>query len=518
MVMPAYVSAEKLKSVFFNIHAVFLFGLALRLLMFSGFVMGDDGSYADLVYEILQGSYPPLQGPDVNLFSFRPLFLLPVAASMKLLGWSEFSFVFPIFLSSVLTIYIVYFIGLHLFDKPTGLVAAFLFTVFPLNVVHASTMTNDIMVAFLIALSTLLFIKALQADSKKTATFFFTFAGLVLGLGTGIKINSQAALGIYAVYLAICFLQGKRVPKKALWLLAAWALVQAAFCFVYYLQTGNPIAHITSELTFRQEHAERTQPNTWEHIRWLLLIYPRHMLCLLKEGFRGYSFLSYGYFYWVLPFALLYSAVTKDKRVAFPLVWLVFLFLFTEFAFVNLWPYRPIVRLPRGLEIITVPTVILIGRALVSVSRRNNQLKYASTAVVIFLALTSLYHAGKKAWYYHDVTSDARKAFAIIQERPHATIITDSEMQYILRFYSKYKENKRILGFYDPDVKYTKGSLVIWGGGRPMMPFLFYKKRVINEIPPNWKKIAEIEGKKYPWRLTNLVVYEVGDDAAIKDP
>lgn len=509
--MRSHFFSEKLKIIFFNIHAIFLLGIALRLVMFAGFVLGDDPSYADLVHEILQGHYPPLSGPEVNLFSFRPLFLLPVAASMKLFGWSEFSFVLPVLLCSVLSIYVVYGIGLRLWDKSTGLLAALLYTFFPLNLVHATTMTNDIMIAFLIALSSLLFIMGLQAASKNAA-LFFALAGVALGLGTGVKINSQAALGIYAVYLAVCFFRHEQVPKSALWLFVTWVLVQAAFCIVYYSQTGNPLSHITSELAFRQQHAEHAQPKTWEHIRWLLLIYPRHMFCLLKEGFPGYNFLSYGYFYWVLPFALLYSAVTRDKRIVFPVIWFIFLFLFIEFAFVNLWPYRPIVRLPRGLEIITVPTVLLIGSSIVAAYRKNRLLRWLSVITVIFLTTTSLYHAGKKAWYYRDATTDARMAFAIIQERPESTVITDGEMQYVLRFYSKYRNNERIKAFTDSDAKYPKGSFVIWGGGRTMMPLMFVRKRLPKEIPQHWKKVAEIEGKKRPWRVTNLVIYEVGDE------
>lgn len=504
---------KKMKKYFVNIYGVFAFAVILRLAMFGGFVMGDDASYADLVYEILQGHYPPLTGPDANLFSFRPLFLLPVAMSMKVFGWSEFSFVFPVLVCAVLTVFVIYGICLRLFNKEVGILAALLYAVFPLNLAHATTMTNDIMIAFLLATASFFFIAGMQSYGAKAASYFMV-SGMVLGSGTGVKINSQAAMGIFVLYLVICYMRRKSLTKHIIWFFIAWTLVQAIFCFVYYSQTGNPLAHITSELAFRQEHAERTQPNTWAHIRWLLLIYPRHMFCLTKEGFPGYNYLSYGYFYWALLFSLGYAIIMKEKRLIFPFIWLTVLFVFTEFAFVNLWPYRPIVRLPRGLEVITVPTIIIIAWALISISKRSTVLKYGSISIAAFLIITSIYHAGRKAWFYRDASADAKKAFAIIQQRSSAPVITDGEMQYVLRFYNKYKNNERIKAFTDPDVQYQKGALVIWGGGRTMMPTMFVKKRFPKEIPAHWKKIAEVEGKKYPWRLTNLVVYEVGDNTA----
>jgi hypothetical protein len=73
----------------FAVSVLVLVSGALRLMLASGFVLGDDPAYADLVSQILRGTYPAA-GPR-GVFVCRPLMLYPLAASVRhrLFGWSE---------------------------------------------------------------------------------------------------------------------------------------------------------------------------------------------------------------------------------------------------------------------------------------------------------------------------------------------------------------------------------------------------------------------------------------------
>ena len=101
---------------FFIILLLVLFGFLLRLVLFSGFVLGDDPAYADLVSQIIKGSYPQIGTRGV--FACRPLILYPVALSIYLFGWFEWSFVLTIFIASLINIVLVYLAGTVLWKSP----------------------------------------------------------------------------------------------------------------------------------------------------------------------------------------------------------------------------------------------------------------------------------------------------------------------------------------------------------------------------------------------------------------
>ena len=356
--------------------------------------MGDDPGYANYAATILKGTYPPLC--DTCVFSFRPVLLFSIASCLKIFGWNQFSFILPILISSIVSICIIYLIGKLLFDKATGLLAAFLLTIFPLNLVHSTTMTNDIMLSFLIATSVLFFMKGLMGERKREV-LYFSLSGFVLGIAIGVKINSLVIILFYFIVLVFDGIKNRRFKKNAFFLFAVWLFVQSIFCFVYYLKTKDPFAHIHTEMIFNNKYIASDYVNNWLYLKNILLYYPRYMFGILKEGHYGYTFLPYGYFYFVLPIAIFYLIIKRDKKAALPLFWLIYLFLIMEFAPLRITPYyQPIHRLPRFIEIITFPSLLLLSYCLKDAYQRNIFLKLFSLITEISLTFTSLYHAHKK--------------------------------------------------------------------------------------------------------------------------
>jgi len=182
------------KKCFIQISHILLVALILRVLLMAGFVLGDDPFYGAYARMMIQGQYPLLC--DSCVFVFRPVLLLFVALSLKFFGWSEFSFVLPILVSSLVSIYLIYELGKHLFDRAAGLLAAAFLGVFPLDVVHASTMTNDIMLNMFLALSLYLFLKAFERD-RTQAWILFALSGIILGISMGVKTNSFPVVGLF---------------------------------------------------------------------------------------------------------------------------------------------------------------------------------------------------------------------------------------------------------------------------------------------------------------------------------
>ncbi len=490
------------------ILSIIIFSIVLRLCLFSGFVMGDDAGYADCAATILKGAYPPLC--DSCVFSFRPVVVFSMAGCLKIFGWNQFSFILPILISSIASIFIIYLLGKLLFDKATGLIAAFLLTIFPLNLVHSTTMTNDIMLSFLIATSILFFLKGLIGESEHKI-LNFSLSGLILGIAIGVKINSLVIIIFFLVILVLDGIITRRIKKNSIYLFAAWFLIQSIFCFVYYIKTNDPFAHIHAEMIFNKKYIASGYANNWTQLKNILLFYPRYMFGILQEGHDGYTFLPYGYFYFVLPIAILYLIMRRDKKVFFPLFWLIFLFLIMEFAPLSITPYyEPIHRLPRFIEIITFPSLLLLSYFLRDAYQRNKFLKILSIGILVFLILSSLYHARKKSSFYRDSIADGKKAYEFIKDKDYTQVITDQEMENLLLFHNQFKNRTKFKSFeYDSPI-YKKKSLLIFGGSRrqdmpPSYTLQFYPK----EIPNEWRKVIEIEGKKALWRPRNLVVYEI---------
>jgi len=486
-----------------------LFGVVWRLYCFAGFVMGDDPAYADYVLSILNGSYPSLC--DTCVFSFRPVLLLSTAACMKLFGWNQFSFVLPILLCSVATIPVVYLLGKQLFDGSAGLVAAFLLAVYPLNVSHATTMTNDIMLSFLIALSALFFMQAMAGSGRK-ALLCFMISGVVLGLAMGVKINSAAVIVLFCAVFLFDGIKRRAINRGALLFFAAWGAVQGVFFLVYQLKTGNPFAHLQAEFIFNNKYIASGYDGTWHQVKNILLYYPRYMFCFLAEGHQGYRFHPYGYFYYVFAAAVAFLVIAKERPAVFPLVWAGYLFAVMEFSPLKLLPvYQPIHRLPRFLEILTVPVVLLIGLCITRAWKQNVVSRVLCIAVVAALTASSLYEAHKKSFFYRDSIRDGKRAYEFVKDRAFPQVITDQEMKNLLLFHSRFSLRSTLKSFEYNQPRYQQGSLLIFGGSRrqdmpPSYTGQFYPRA--HQLQ-RWKKVIEFDEENYVWRPRDLVVYEV---------
>ena len=122
-----------------------LVGVIVRLYFFSGFVLGDDPTYAQYVSQILKGEYPKIE--KYAVFACRPLLLFLTAIPIYLFGWQEWSFVLPILIASLLNIVIVYTAGNKLHSPLAGILGALAYLTFPLDAVNATTYSNDIILS-----------------------------------------------------------------------------------------------------------------------------------------------------------------------------------------------------------------------------------------------------------------------------------------------------------------------------------------------------------------------------------
>ncbi len=493
-----------------NITYILFFALFIRLFFFAGFVLGDDPNYADCAYTIIKGYYPSLCKTCV--FAFRPILLFSTAVPLKYLGWSEFNFILPILLSSLISICLIYKLGKRLFDRKTGLIAAFLLTIFPLNLVHATTMSNDIMLSMLIALSMLLFLKGLERDGKKHIVFL-VLSGFILGVLVGVKINSLPVIGLFILIALYSGWKRKESKLGVVFFLVSWLIVQSIFAIAYYMKTGDFLAHIHAEMNFNKEYNPSGFINTAGYLKNALLYYPELMLCITKEGHPGYTFYPYGFFYPVFLLAIVFFLYKRERKVVIPLLWFAYLFLMMEFSPLRISPYyQPIHRLVRFLSIISIPALLIVAYFLRRLLEGRMLTKIISLLIIIGLFVTSLHQAYRKSYFYNDCLADGREAYNLIKNMPYRQVITDWEIKKVLLFYSKLYNDKKIIRSFERDnIRFLKDSLVIMGGARRPDMYPGYTTKLLRLTPPkrNWIKIGEVKGKDEVWREKNLIIYKI---------
>ena len=135
-----------------------MLGLALRSVWFVGYAnvdLRDDTLYLDLAQgaregmlleELEQRAAYLKEGEAHGSTSFvlRPGVYLPVAAAQTILGTNEVSSAIPSLLASCMILILTCHIGVRLAGRATGVLAALLFAVFPLDIVYSTRILADV--------------------------------------------------------------------------------------------------------------------------------------------------------------------------------------------------------------------------------------------------------------------------------------------------------------------------------------------------------------------------------------
>lgn len=187
--------------------AILLSGLALRLILFTGMARNDDLDMAHLAFDVLNGRFQItelLQQPFSEQ-GWRMAIYLPVAALYRIFGVSEATTLAYPLISSILGIYFVYLLG-KLFGGPrVGLLAAFLWSAFPLDIHFATDLMPDgPMNAYGLGGAYFFFLALRAKEQKLTAKYALASFGLILWsiLVKPWAITLALFLGFYLVILA----------------------------------------------------------------------------------------------------------------------------------------------------------------------------------------------------------------------------------------------------------------------------------------------------------------------------
>jgi 4-amino-4-deoxy-L-arabinose transferase-like glycosyltransferase len=430
---------------------ILILGAVLRYFYVSDGIFNIGGRFALEAYHLLMGVYDPnIIGMHVGI---RYVQVALISLSFFFFGISEWSLYLHVFLSSMLSILIIYILGSKLFNKNVGLLSAFLLAVFPMDVLYATVVESDHIATFFLMLCFLFYY---MADRSQRSTLLFFLSGFFLAASFFTKIFGLLFLPVLLFYEF--FAEREHIRKRIFSVLIPFTigfflLVSPLFVYQYnatgdlfyniHVERAMPLA-IAAYEGFPVDWSFVTQPDFTSFPKYMFNVIPTKAW---GEGIRDRTPKLHFYFL-LLPFAFCYSfsylRKHKKKELIFLSLWFVLTFFFLEF-------YTSIVKVERYLAIVAPPLLLLLGFATHRFySRLKTPLAFKRTLLALFLILVflfSIYQLGD--FRVRAQTSDGLRYHAveqvyasILKELPPKDIyITSYNQLSILNFYLGYEWN-----------------------------------------------------------------------------
>jgi len=444
---------------------IVLFGLALRLIFFSGMGYSDDQYYSKYSYTLGDGT-------DPNTLAVRIGILYATHFFYGILGVNDFSSVFFVLLSSIAGIILIYYFGKLLFDEKTGLLSAFLLSVFPLHLVYSTKLVTDIPSAFFMSLGVYVF---LNCELKQKSRINYFLSGLLIGIGYLIR-ESALLIGLFFIVYIIY----KKPIKKEYFLIPLGILIIFIIeSLLFYSLTG----HLSFRFTSSQQ--------------WLVEAYAKYDYfgrLSLPMGLFHYPYLLLTnslllYFSIFIFIAAAYCIAYKKRETYTLLFWLLPLLIYLSFGSSGITKYLPFRAVDRYLEVIAFPGVLLLAYFL----KEKNELirKVLMPAALVLLVIASI-----GAVYLRDDRHllDGLKAAYPFLEKGGKLVYTDSRSVKALDYISGF-ENSVAAREYPADLGKAKDAYIVINQNAisnvrkvhtsPKFP------EEIEKIPKSWSLVKE---------------------------
>ena len=492
-----------------DVFLILLGSAVLRVIFFCGYGIGDDAAYASEVNIILTEGYHDI-GPNA-IFLLRPLALTAVAASVWLFGWSETAFVLPILIASLVGIASTYVLGYQLYGRRAALLSASVLSLFPLDLVNSTTLTNDILGSGLVGLGAATILHALRGVRANPVPGAIV-GGFLVGLSTAVKLNFLIIAIPLTASLAVAVARGAITRRAAALVMTGWVGAQTALGLFCWVKASDPFAFITMEMDFNRGMMERHYRP--ELLPETLLFYPRMMFRFGEHGY-GYDIFPLGWFFLFAFGALSLTLALRFKGLRLPAAWFLFLVLAMQFWPLQSSPYVPIHRLPRFLHIAAIPGALLIGGTfgrLLQRARHHRRMVFAALAAY---AVASIVHAQRASARHNDCMEDPR-LLADFVDWYDGPVFTDPELHYYLEFSKGFSNTARFRMPLDPVDQISDGSLVIVGGSRKPEVGPAYSLPATT-IPRDWIRVFQLKTPIGPCRIEPAIGY-IARKPAVTDP
>ncbi|MGC8669994.1 MAG: ArnT family glycosyltransferase [Candidatus Micrarchaeia archaeon] len=444
--------------------------LLLALIAFSAFmalaflkgvsIYGDDVSYVTLVPQIISGTFKEF----ADIFSIRLLMIMPLAVSVFAFGYNNLGAGMYSVLCYLGSIAITFFIGRKIYGPKTGLLAAFLFSIYPMSLRYSSTADVVSPTAFYLGMSLLFFVYAKKGGSK----WLYVFSGIFTFFGALVDPISYVCAFAFLIY--IIFGGAFDVYKKRslridyspfMYLLGIiTAVLLLGFVNLSLAPNGEPFYELNVTNSF---YSSTGTANTIFYTNADLMFYvngffPYNFTGELIAGNIGglasslenlFSFYNFNandvglFMYFLVVFAV-YIILKKDKESYFLLAFSALSLLYLEFGTMSLTHYYPIYRLVRFAVIVSIPLMILLARGIILfASKKKKKLfwELAAAAIIVLLLASSLpidyfwYALNHNTMLYSElIAADLENAPNISNSYVYAPTLLNSFIGYYMGF------------------------------------------------------------------------------------
>jgi len=487
---------------------ILIFALSIRMHFFVGLVNNDpqdDGIYMANARRLVFGGKLSdykwaaklvSENDTINpahQFLFRWMMLFPTALSFILLGFGDFSATIYPLLCSLGGILLIYYIGKNLFNEKAGLIAAFLLSIFPLNVIFATRLLPEAPLTFFMAASAFMFILGDKRESNKRflnmKNLYFTLSGILLGLGYLTKASAIMMVLFFVSYS----LYYRRIRKEYLLIIIGFFMIYSIEGGYHYSNTGDFLLrpHLNSKVyAFKRDVEFKNKFKSEEFFGIVEVMYLPGMDTYLKAfmnqkpPWRSKINEGFGYFYYfvILSAILLIFCRLRhkcSKNVDIPIIWTLSLFLFLQFGPLSLQfnaegalvQYLMIHKSLRYLEMLTIPSILIIASFL---SSENRIIKWFILPLSLIILLTTSIPIIETIHIdFISRIEGIREAAKFFEVHPEARIYSDYLGIGFIKYYTGYKGNYSFTGFGYPKhsesftlSKIKADSFVMFGGSR----------------------------------------------------
>ncbi len=319
--------------------SILTLALALRLMFRTGIVFQDDLGYAQAAHDLTKGIFRLAPWPGglarVGLY-------FPVAALYAVFGVNDATtLAWPLF-CSLLNVVFIHAIGRLLAGEAAGLLSAFLWAIFPLDIQMATALLPDAPLAAFTAGSVLFLLLGERAEGRHA---WMLYSGSLFCLAEAMLIKPLAFL---VPIFGVAYLIWKHPPRRTLiFVVVAILVASGLFLYYQYASRARPSLQVTDE-TVRQQQISGLETLSGTATDWF------------RKLMQQPEFLPF------TPLFIVAFAVSLSKRrreAAILVLWGGVTFLYFELGSQSPLRYEPISAnlMTRQILLVMVPFVTLAG-------------------------------------------------------------------------------------------------------------------------------------------------------------
>jgi len=461
--------------------------LFIRLYYFIGINLSDSYTYLRIIYELEEN----FQIKDLSgLFGSRIMMIIPPFLLTKIFGVNIMLLVSQSMVCSLLLIPLVYKLSRLYYDTETSLLAAFLISLIPFNIIWASWLMPDVPLEFYMTLSAFFLLKGFKHEDRLSSY------SLISGFFTGIAYLTKVT-GAFFILVVIAFgVYNYFVKRKVEWRLSFFFI---GFLVIFLLQMG---AYIYSGIDLVKNYSNIQDYYEVRANRGHLFYYPLILFSIDPETntlnidryFGDFGFIRaplYGLFGYVIVLSLLYLIYKRDTSTIPLLIWLFVLALYLNFGIQSLKTFKIIHRDARFLSILMPVAIIIMSRFLITVYRSSRNGRYLTAIIFIFLIVSSLY-VTHRLWLF-DITRTygMQLAFDFIKEK-NGVIYTSMMARQWIETYSGKEHNLTFKGIKKLNCNKVSNAYVLVDNLRPpKTKNVISRKKCLKNSPSDWEKVFD---------------------------